>query len=1298
MIQPRRIIASQTLVLCHLLAFALIGSTSGAALEKRAPLPTIDSVARFYGLTGDEIRQGYPVRIEGVVVYSDANWRLFWLRGDSGTLFQQIPKGLKLPPAKTRAVVTGRTALIDGAHRIANLEVTGTGPGELPPPMILVPKILNKGLSLHERVRFGGTVAHVERLDTERARLVITFMRSHQILVTLRHVADEELEKLLGAQIELSGHPSPMAIEPPPGVSPIQIFVPDMSDVTVYRRGPRNPFETPTIALNQLELEYRRMPEPRIVVLRGKVTRQLDPSRIELTSGTNKATVRLSSPLELKTNSMVEASGIAWRDSQKQPYLSQARVRSAGIRKTSPPRPANSLPILHTIQAVRGLTPEQAERRYPVDVRGTVTYYDRAWRVLFIQDATGGIYIDEKRRPLQLKPGDRIRVRGVSDPGGYAPMISARNIDVENADSNTSDLPAPRTVAFGRLLSGAEDSQWIKLAGRVQKASRSQRNLQLRVLHQGGEFDVVLMGLGKSLKTNKWIGAEIELTGVCGTRANVHRQATGILLHVPNLQHVKFLNVPPENPFNIPTTPLAKLLRFDAQEGEYPQPVKIAGQVTFVGTTGLASVQDNTRGTLIQFSTNSMPTIGHRIEVLGLPSAAGFSPTLTLSAWRPLGQAAPPEPVPLEAHAALLGTQEAQLVVTEATVIQSHLDSAIPSLTLRDRGTVFSADLSALAGNPQWAELLPETVVRVIGVCSTQADEWNQPRSFRLLVPSNVPLEIIRRPPWLGTQQALAVAGGLGVAVLIALGWIMTLRLRVAKQTRKIRRQLEEKSQLSARYNELFENAGDLVFTLDRSGRFETVNPAAADTFGTRQATLIHTAIFDRLTAESADSLRTALTRLSTNRPTASVELIMPDDKILEASVRLRSHDQSPDEIQCIARNVSERRGLEAQILQMQKMESVGQLAAGVAHDYNNLMTIILGNSEFIMEDKLLSGESGQMLDEIHDAADRASNLTRQLLAFSRRQIMKLTTLDPGDLVRNLTHMLERLMGEDIAIDFDVPTELPSIKADTGMIEQAVINLVLNARDAMPEGGQVTIRAQSLKLSKSEAEQKPDAMPGRHVRISVSDSGTGIEPEQLPHIFDPFFTTKEVGKGTGLGLATVFGIAKQHDGWVEVETAVGSGTTFHLYLPSVLEETQSQPEEENSTRANHGSETILIVEDEDGVRKTMRNVLRRAGYRVMDAADGPEALNSWAGHEHDIDLLVTDMRMPGGMSGRDLANRIRETRPDLLAVYCTGYSAELTGLTTLNERERLLPKPFENKMLIKVVREILDENRVAADA
>jgi len=245
---PRRITASQTLALCHLLALALISSASGAAPEIRAPLPTIDSVARFYGLSGDEIRQGYPVRIEGVVVYSDANWRLFWLRGDSGTLFQQVPPGMKLPPAKTRAIVTGRTTLIDGAHRIANLDVIGTGSGKLPPPAILVPKNLDEGYLLRDRVMFGGTVAHVERLDTERARLVVTFMRSHQILVTLRHTTEAELEKLLGAQIELSGHPSPMAMEPPPGVAPLQIFVPDMSDVTVYRRGPGNPFDSPTIA------------------------------------------------------------------------------------------------------------------------------------------------------------------------------------------------------------------------------------------------------------------------------------------------------------------------------------------------------------------------------------------------------------------------------------------------------------------------------------------------------------------------------------------------------------------------------------------------------------------------------------------------------------------------------------------------------------------------------------------------------------------------------------------------------------------------------------------------------------------------------------------------------------------------------------------------------------------------------------------------------------------------------------------------------------------------------------------
>ncbi|MGA2749757.1 MAG: response regulator [Verrucomicrobiota bacterium] len=393
-----------------------------------------------------------------------------------------------------------------------------------------------------------------------------------------------------------------------------------------------------------------------------------------------------------------------------------------------------------------------------------------------------------------------------------------------------------------------------------------------------------------------------------------------------------------------------------------------------------------------------------------------------------------------------------------------------------------------------------------------------------------------------------------------------------------------------------------------------------------------------------------------------------------------------------IALDITEQIRLETQLRQVQKMEAVGQLAAGVAHDFNNILTVVQGDASLLLARTPATSDYTRPLRSISAAADRAGTLVRQLLTFSRKQQAERRPVNIADTLRLVSDMLPRVLTEIININVLAPPELPHVSADAAMMETMLMNLAVNARDAMPDGGVLTIAAETVEISSDAARSNPEGQPGRFVRLSVGDTGCGIPAEILPRIFEPFFTTKPVGKGTGLGLATVYGIARQHQGWVEVHSQLNKGTTFHVFIP-VLEVSESGQKAGPGKSATPvgGKETILVVEDEPDLRDLVVQVLESCGYNVLSAASGTQALQTWAKRDGPVDLLLTDMVMPDGLTGRKLAERLTHEDPSLRVIYTSGYTAGVPGteLATV-QPESFLPKPYRPATLVQVVRECLD--------
>ncbi len=391
-----------------------------------------------------------------------------------------------------------------------------------------------------------------------------------------------------------------------------------------------------------------------------------------------------------------------------------------------------------------------------------------------------------------------------------------------------------------------------------------------------------------------------------------------------------------------------------------------------------------------------------------------------------------------------------------------------------------------------------------------------------------------------------------------------------------------------------------------------------------------------------------------------------------------------------VKEDTTARKHLEEHLRQTQKMDSIGQLAGGVAHDFNNILAAIMMNLGLVEQRPNLEEEIQEVIKELELEAARAASLTRQLLMFSRRSLLEVKVLDLNEVVANLLKMLGRLIGEHITLRFDRADKLPPVEADPGMIEQVVMNLAINARDAMPGGGRLTIRLEAIQVGEGRAKNYPNSWPGRFVCLTVADTGCGMDEATQKHIFEPFFTTKEMGKGTGLGLATAYGIAAQHKGWLEVESELGQGATFRVFFP-VTSKGDTGPAWATKPAVVRGHETILLVEDEASVRRSVARGLRLLGYQVKEASNGQEAMKLWQEHQGGIDLLLSDVVMPEGLTGLDLAKLMKQAKPSLKIILSSGYSVEMAGQTTAGaEGFMRLPKPYKIEVLSKAVRECLD--------
>ena len=630
--------------------------------------------------------------------------------------------------------------------------------------------------------------------------------------------------------------------------------------------------------------------------------------------------------------------------------------------------------------------------------------------------------------------------------------------------------------------------------------------------------------------------------------------------------------------------------------------------------------------------------------------------------------------------------------VSEQLPVINHIEELRGKILLLDEVLTMSARMAAATGDPKWEaryrqfdpqldHALQEAMRLVPGLASSQAAVQTDGANTKLVVMEKRAFDLVRQGQQTKARQLLAseeyeAQKKVYAAGMAGVSWLLQKAIVSARE----RQQAQVLWSVGAAALSVMLLIFGWRFVVRATRQWQTASIQSNEQLNQKAEEL-------KESAHLLDEKVTERTKQLTESKSALLNM-MEDamrnrEKVEEAYTKLKDE-------------VAERKKVEEQFRHSQKMEGIGQLAGGVAHDFNNILTVIQGHATLVLMGEKLPPATIESINQITRASERAANLTRQLLMFSRKQVLEVATVDLNQVVTDMTKMLRRIIGEQVALDCSFHPQALLVKADAGMLEQVLMNLAVNARDAMPQGGSLAIRTSLQRITDTEVRRNTEASTGDFVCLTVTDTGCGIAPENLARIFEPFFTTKEVGKGTGLGLATVYGIVKQHNGWINVTSEPREGTRFEIFIPQTLE----APAKVNGHTSRfkkiaQGSETILVVEDEETVRELVCSILGKYGYRVLEAESGEDALRIWGKQKDKIALLLTDIVMPGGMLGRELGERLLADKPQLKVIYTSGYNNEVTDDNfVLREGLNYLHKPYEPSRLAQIVRECLDHPAV----
>lgn len=1039
---------------------------------------------------------------------------------------------------------------------------------------------------------------------------------------------------------------------------------------------PADPATLPVRSISELTLAEARELESGRLRIRGEIVRTENTGSLFVRDATGEIEVQPDRVGIVRVGDQLDVIGFAERRGDAV-LVTDAEVKVFAVprpkvRSETPDGKPQLVEYLEEIDAIKQLDTASIQAGPPVRISGVVTFVDTNNAGIYVQDTTGSIRI-KGPQSRRFTAGDQIVATGHAERGVFGPRIRAEAIDW--IDHPGRPMPAAATTTG--LLAGRYGAEFITLEGVVRRVYADEFHRWLKVVRSDRRFELRLP-LDARLP-EPLIGSRISFSGVVQHRVNRSGQIVGVNILMDGAKDLKVKTPAPPDRFTMEAGSISALMGYQPQN-LYTRLKRVEGVVTLAWPDRVF-VQDETGNIEVRTSEPPRVEAGQRASAVGFPLFGELKPMLVDAVIRKIGNAARPAPIPMEPRRIFTAGVNGERVSLEAVVNVVAADSRVHSMVVQSGGVVLNVLLPTSMAGASLLEIDPGSLVRINGLCHVRAGLDGRPGSVDILLAASSDVEVLRAPSWWTPARSWTVIAFGAVMLIGALGWVRRLRTSV----------FETREQLAKSLNVSPIAVG--VMSADGSRLLEA-NSSFLRQFGFQHQEIADRSI-DELGIWPSPEERAKVLELCRKRGSV---------RGLESQMRAASGNtlqvllsgeaiewQGSPAVLIAAQDVTERFELVSQLRESQKMEAVGRLAAGVAHDFNNILTIIQGNSDLIAEVATDHAEVEELNQELNEAAERAAKLTRQLLAFSRKQLMRPQALDLNGIISDSARMLQRLLGAPITVEARLSDRPVPVEADSGMLAQVLMNLAVNARDAMPDGGLLQVSTRIVTFATQGDLREFAQGPGPWALLRVTDNGVGMPPEVLEQIFEPFFTTKDVGQGTGLGLATVYGIVKQHRGWIEGESEVGRGTSFNIFLPMIGAMEEGEEEEEAAPPELSGSETIFVVEDENQLRRMIDRTLTKHGYTVHTANDGVDARRKWTECASQVDLLITDIVMPQGISGWELADEFKEQNHALKVVYTTGFSPEFERHGKHLEKGRnFLPKPFTKQDLATILRNALD--------
>ncbi len=1146
-------------------ASLLLASQPLIAQESNSPpaisATLITNLAQFWVLPLNEKNRLHRIRLDLLVYYCNPEWAVFW--GRSGDLDTFLPLR-DLPQTLHSGDIVRLDGLILPVDQKIIWDKTSVTVVSTSNPL---PCVSLQGQSLQDTnlaAHFIETRALVDSQVTTvpqvlRLRLLEGDL-SLTAFLTLNSPGQVQPD-LSGKYVRIKGVYMTSSDSAEKGADAV-LWTPGLNCVEVCGSlDTDSQFSRPT-----LSSEDFRTADPRTSVRVMGVVRSQQPGQA-VTIWDNAGQIRILSkqqyPLEL--GDRIEAIGYPT-------FQGIDRVLQSGLFRLSTGKEAGnntSLPgrtQLRLADQIRRLDQESIGKQASVSLEGVVTRVDPRRHFIFILDSSGGIRVMQSRFPdgRPVRTGMMVKVDGVVTMGEFAPAITNAII----SQTGTTSLPDAPLVSLEEAMTGTEDGRWIQMRGYVRKSSEETNSIRLELVAPGGDFTA---RIPRNDSLRHLAGSVVLVRGVCVATADSRRQLTGIQIWSPEVGDVQTEQSAPSDLFARPLRSLASLRQFNAFN-TLNERVRTHGAVTLQVPGSYLYVQDGDNSVLALSDQTNLLRLGDRVEVVGFPGNENRNFLLREAVYHRVGSGSEPLPVELPIQKSFDEDLDGRLVRAEGVLFDTSGKLEEKRLMIQTKGVIFEAKLNQ-SGQLAGEKLALGAKLALTGVYRLQRDEYGTPRSFLLNLRYGNDIRVLQPPPWWTLSRLLwALLGTLSV-LLVALMWALGIRrknnqlLHAQTELKAARDKLEERVQERTRNlreaNEALRRSEERFVKAFRASpvplllqsvleqRCVDVNDSFLELTGHEREEIVGQTPAGLKLFSKPETGKEIMDTLSARHQVRNLqtELAIREGKTLTVLISAEPFElEGEPHFLMSLQDITERLNVENQLRQAQKMEVIGQIAAGVAHDFNNILTVIQGHAGVQLSMGELNESLEESLHEISNAATRAASLTRQLLAFSRKQMLQRCPLDVREALNNLSKMLRRIIGEHINLRMECAKDLPPVFADPVNFEQIIINLAVNARDAMPRGGPLTITAESVVTDSKYPEREPDAMVGTFVRLSVADEGSGMDETVRRKIFEPFFTTKGVGQGTGMGLATVYGIVKQHQGWIEVASRPGVGSVFKIFI------------------------------------------------------------------------------------------------------------------------------------------------------